>query len=95
MAEAVARRVPVLMDGGIRRGTDIFKAISAGADAVMIGRPIIHGLAAAGAPGVAHALKILRAELEMTMVLAGCRTPDEIRGFTSPPTGGAGCDTRR
>lgn len=76
---AAAGRVPVLMDGGIRRGTDIFKAIAAGADAVMIGRPVIHGLAAAGAPGVAHVLKILRGELEMAMALAGCATLADVR----------------
>ncbi|MFC7337458.1 alpha-hydroxy acid oxidase [Haloferula chungangensis] len=72
IAKAVAGAAPVLVDGGIRRGSDIFKALCSGADAVMIGRPILHGLAAAGAVGVAHVIKMLRTELEMTMALAGC-----------------------
>jgi 4-hydroxymandelate oxidase len=71
VTDQVAGRVPVLMDGGIRRGTDILKAIALGADAVMIGRPVLHGLAAAGATGVAHVLKILRGELEVAMLLSG------------------------
>ncbi|HEY8961828.1 MAG TPA: alpha-hydroxy acid oxidase [Luteolibacter sp.] len=71
VADEVAGRIPVLMDGGIRRGTDILKAIALGADAVMIGRPVLHGLAVAGATGVAHVLKILRSELEVAMLLAG------------------------
>lgn len=65
-------RLPVLMDGGIRRGSDVFKALALGASAVFVGRPFVHGLAAAGAPGVAHVLHILRTELEITMALAGC-----------------------
>ncbi len=70
---AVDGRVPVLMDGGIRRGSDVFKALALGAKAVLVGRPYIHGLAAAGATGVSHVLYLLRAELEVTMALAGCR----------------------
>lgn len=70
---AVADRVPVLCDGGIRRGTDVFKALALGARAVMVGRPQIHALAVGGAAGVAHMLTILRAELEVAMALAGCR----------------------
>ncbi|PWR20468.1 alpha-hydroxy acid oxidase [Zavarzinia compransoris] len=73
VAAAVAGRVPLLLDGGIRRGTDVLKALALGAAAVLIGRPYIHGLAAAGAAGVAHVLNILRAELEAAMVLTGCR----------------------
>jgi len=64
--------VPVLMDGGIRRGTDILKAIALGAQAVLIGRPYIYGLTVGGAAGVAHVLHILRAELEVAMALTGC-----------------------
>ena len=71
VTDQVTGRVPVLVDGGIRRGTDILKAIALGADAVMIGRPVLHGLAAAGATGVAHVLKILRGELEVAMLLSG------------------------
>ena len=65
--------VPVLVDGGIRRGSDVFKALALGADAVLIGRPYIHALATAGALGVAHLLRLLREELEATMALCGCR----------------------
>lgn len=75
IAEAVGGRVPLLLDGGVRRGTDILKALALGATAVLAGRPQIHGLATAGAPGVAHVLRILRAELEIAMALTGCATP--------------------
>lgn len=71
--EAVAGRMPVLLDSGIRRGSDVFKALASGAAAVLVGRPYIYGLAAAGAVGVAHVMHILRAELEVTMALTGCR----------------------
>jgi isopentenyl diphosphate isomerase/L-lactate dehydrogenase-like FMN-dependent dehydrogenase len=71
VAEAVSRRVPVLLDGGIRRGTDVFKALALGADAVCIGRPYLWGLAAFGQSGVETVLSILRRELEMVMKQAG------------------------
>ena len=74
VVEAVNGRVPVIVDGGIRRGTDIVKAIALGAAAVQIGRPYVYGLAAGGAPGVTHVLKILRQELLMAMSLLGCPT---------------------
>ncbi|MNG18971.1 L-lactate dehydrogenase [cytochrome] [compost metagenome] len=70
--------MPVLVDGGIRRGTDVFKAMALGASAVLLGRPYIHALATAGALGVAHLLRLLREELEVAMALSGCRTLDEI-----------------
>lgn len=73
VVRAIEGRVPVLLDGGIRRGTDVLKALALGARAVLIGRPYIHGLAAAGAIGVSHVVQILRAELEAAMVLTGCR----------------------
>ncbi len=63
----------ILLDGGIRRGSDVFKALALGADAVLIGRPAMHALAVAGALGVAHLLRLLREELEVTMALCGCR----------------------
>ena len=69
---------PLLLDGGIRRGTDVFKAIALGANAVLIGRPYIHGLAVAGALGVAHVLRILKEEFEITMALMGTATVNEI-----------------
>ena len=72
VAAAVQGRVPVLLDGGIHRGTDILKALALGADAVLVGRPCIFALAAAGAVGVAHVLQLLRAELEVAMALTGC-----------------------
>ena len=78
IAEAVQGRVPLLLDGGIRRGSDVFKALALGADAVLVGRPYLHALATAGAPGVAHVLHLLRIELEMTMALCGCRTLADI-----------------
>ena len=68
---------PVLVDGGIRRGTDVLKAIALGADAVLIGRPILWGLANAGAAGVAHVLRLLRDELEIAMALTGCATLED------------------
>ncbi|NYT61308.1 alpha-hydroxy-acid oxidizing protein [Alcaligenaceae bacterium] len=78
VVQAVQQRVPVLLDGGIRRGTDIFKALALGASATLIGRPYVYGLAAAGAPGVAHVLHMLRTELEITMALAGRATLKDI-----------------
>ncbi|WP_194094541.1 alpha-hydroxy acid oxidase [Marivivens aquimaris] len=69
---------PVLFDGGIRRGVDIFRAIALGADAVLIGRPVLCGLVMGGALGVSHVLRLLRDELEITMALTGCRTLGDI-----------------
>ena len=71
VAEAVKGRVPVLVDGGIRRGTDIFKALALGATAVCIGRPYVWGLAAFGQQGVEAVLDILRRELQLVMRQAG------------------------
>lgn len=75
---AVGKAMPVLVDGGIRRGTDVLKAMALGARAVLVGRPQIHGLAAAGAMGVAHVLRLLRDELEIAMALSGVATLDQI-----------------
>lgn len=69
---------PVLVDGGIRRGTDVLKALALGADAVLVGRPLLWGLANAGAAGAAHVLRLLRDELEAAMALTGCRTLADI-----------------
>ncbi|MES2709120.1 MAG: alpha-hydroxy acid oxidase [Verrucomicrobiota bacterium] len=79
IADRIGGCIPILLDGGIRRGTDVFKAIALGADAVMVGRPCLFGLAVAGAVGVAHVLNILRAEFEVAMGLAGCATVDKIQ----------------
>jgi 4-hydroxymandelate oxidase len=73
VAAAVQKTVPLLLDGGIRRGSDVLKALALGAYAVLVGRPYVFGLAAAGAVGVAHVLQLLRAELEVAMALTGCR----------------------
>lgn len=82
VADAVKGRIPVLVDGGIRRGTDIFKALAIGASAVCIGRPYIWGLAAFGQPGVEAVLDILRRELLMIMRQAGTvRIADINRSF--------------
>lgn len=75
---AVAGRVPVLLDGGIRRGTDVLKALALGAQAVLVGRPIVYGLAVNGAFGVAHVLRLLRDEFEIAMALSGCRTLADV-----------------
>lgn len=74
IVEAVAGRCEILMDGGIRRGTDVLKALALGARAVLIGRPILWGLAVDGGEGVYQVLEILRSELERAMALAGCPT---------------------
>ena len=78
VAARVAGRIPVLVDGGIRRGTDVMKAIALGASAVLIGRPYVHGLAVGGAGGVAHVVRILRRELEMAMALSGRTSLSQI-----------------
>ena len=76
--EVVPNNFPLLYDGGIRRGSDVFKALALGASAVLIGRPYIYGLVTAGALGVAHVIKILKEELEITMALMGTATLQEI-----------------
>lgn len=70
--------VPVLMDSGIRRGVDVLKALALGATAVLVGRPLVHGLTVAGAHGASHVLRLLRDELEVAMALSGCRTLQDI-----------------
>lgn len=78
VAQAVGPDVPLLVDGGIRRGTDVLKALALGAQAVMIGRPYVHALATAGALGVAHTIRLLRDEFEIAMALTGCATLSDI-----------------
>lgn len=75
---AIPAHIPVLMDSGIRQGTDVLKAIALGASAVMVGRPQMHALATAGMLGVAHMLYLLRAELELAMAQTGCARLEEI-----------------
>lgn len=82
VVDAVAGRIPVLMDGGIRRGTDVAVALSLGADAVLAGRPCLWGLAAGGQEGAERALAILREELRLALALLGCPRASELdRGY--------------
>jgi isopentenyl diphosphate isomerase/L-lactate dehydrogenase-like FMN-dependent dehydrogenase len=78
IADAVDGRVPVLVDGGIRRGVDIAIALALGADAVLVGRPTLWGLAGGGEAGAVRVLEILREELRLTLGLCGCTAPGEI-----------------
>ena len=78
VAAAVAGRAEVLMDGGVRRGTDVLKAIARGASAVLVGRPLLWGLAVDGEDGARRVLELLRAEFDLAMALCGARTVDEI-----------------
>ncbi|MEO5616733.1 MAG: alpha-hydroxy acid oxidase [Candidatus Eisenbacteria bacterium] len=78
VARAVGGRVPLLLDGGIRRGTDVVKALALGADAVLIGRPFVFGLALAGGAGVARVVELLAMELKMAMALLGVASVEAI-----------------
>ena len=78
IAEKLSGRLPLLVDGGIRRGTDVLKAIALGAQAVLVGRPYLYALSIAGAEGVARVLEILRTEFMMAMALTGRRSIAEI-----------------
>jgi isopentenyl diphosphate isomerase/L-lactate dehydrogenase-like FMN-dependent dehydrogenase len=75
---AVGADFPLLLDGGIRSGSDVFKALALGADGVLVGRLQLYALSVAGALGVAHMIRLLREELEVCMALAGCATPADI-----------------
>ena len=77
-AAELGGKLALLVDGGFRRGSDVLKAIALGADAVMIGRPALYGLGAGGEAGVAHALGLLRGEMERAMTLLGCHSVDEL-----------------
>jgi 4-hydroxymandelate oxidase len=76
--DAVGGRVPLLIDGGIRRGTDIVKALALGATAAAVGRPIFWGLAVAGEEGVSQTLEMLRSELVRALILCGCGSPCDV-----------------
>jgi isopentenyl diphosphate isomerase/L-lactate dehydrogenase-like FMN-dependent dehydrogenase len=95
VAEAVAGRAAVLFDGGIRRGTDVFKALALGARAVLLGRPYCWGLAVGGEEGVRAVLQNLLADVELTLGLAGCAScadvnRDSLTGEGGPPCNGSG-----
>ncbi len=78
VVEAVDGRAEVLMDGGVRRGTDVVKALALGAQAVLAGRAPLWGLAVDGAAGVQRLLDLLRAEIELALTLCGCASPDDV-----------------
>jgi isopentenyl diphosphate isomerase/L-lactate dehydrogenase-like FMN-dependent dehydrogenase len=78
IVEAVGDRATVILDSGVRRGSDIAKALALGAKAVLVGRATLYGTAVAGAAGALHALNVLRGELDKTMVYTACNTVDEI-----------------
>jgi len=78
VVDAVDRRVEVLVDGGIRRGTDVVKALALGARAVLAGRAPLWGLVVDGEAGARDVLELLRAEVELALQLTGCRTPAEV-----------------
>jgi 4-hydroxymandelate oxidase len=77
VAEAIDGRGAVLVDGAIRRGTDVVKALALGAQAVLLGRPVLWGLALDGAAGAERVLQLLKDEVDLALALAGCRTPAE------------------
>jgi L-lactate dehydrogenase (cytochrome)/(S)-mandelate dehydrogenase len=78
VVDAVASRIPVIVDGGFTRGADVVKALAVGASLVMVGRATLHGLAAGGEQGVARSLAIFREEIDRALALTGCRTPAEL-----------------
>ena len=78
VAEAVGGRIEVLVDGGVRRGTDVLKALALGARAVLVGRPVVWGLAVDGPDGVRRVLELLREELELGLALLGAAAPADV-----------------
>jgi len=89
IASAVGGAVPILLDGGVRRGTDIVKAIAFGASAVLVGQPVLHALAVGGMPGVVHMLTLLQTELEVAMALLGRPALQDIDASMLLRPGGA------
>jgi isopentenyl diphosphate isomerase/L-lactate dehydrogenase-like FMN-dependent dehydrogenase len=86
VTEAVAGRCEVYLDGGIRRGVDVLKALALGATACFVGRPIAGGLAVGGEDGVARVLEIFRSELELGLALLGCTAPEQVSRVHVAPT---------
>jgi len=76
--EAVGKRITVIVDSGFRRGADVIKALALGANAVMLGRAPLHGVAAAGEAGAARALQIYRDEIDRVLALVGCTRLDQL-----------------
>jgi 4-hydroxymandelate oxidase len=87
IVDAVGEGVEVLMDGGVRRGTDVIKALALGASAVLIGRPVIWALAVDGEAGVSDALELLRTEIDLAMALCGCSSVSDIGPELLAPAG--------
>ena len=78
IVDAVAGRVPVLIDGGFRRGSDVIKGLALGADMVYIGRSTLYGTGAGGEAGAARAIEIFREEIDRVMALIGCRSVADL-----------------
>jgi isopentenyl diphosphate isomerase/L-lactate dehydrogenase-like FMN-dependent dehydrogenase len=78
VVEAAGGRAEVYLDGGVRRGTDVVKALALGARAVLVGRPALWGLAAGGEEGARHVLELFQAEIELALLLLGCPTPGDV-----------------
>jgi 4-hydroxymandelate oxidase len=78
VVEAVGDRAEVLLDGGVRRGSDVVKALALGARAVLVGRAALYGLAVDGAGGVERVLTLLREEVELALALCGCASPADV-----------------
>lgn len=86
IVKVVDGQAEILMDGGVRRGSDIVKAICLGARAVLVGRAYAYGMAAAGQAGVERAIEILRADVDRTLILLGCKCIGELNGsYVSKP----------
>jgi len=78
VVEAVGDESPVLVDGGIRRGTDVVKALALGADATLVGQPVVWALAARGEHGAHHVLELLRQQVRLALALLGCPAPADV-----------------
>ena len=85
VADAAGDRCEIYVDGGVRRGSDVLKALALGARAVLVGRPVLWGLCVAGEQGAYEVLEILKRELEEAMLLCGCATIAEIEGSLLKP----------
>jgi isopentenyl diphosphate isomerase/L-lactate dehydrogenase-like FMN-dependent dehydrogenase len=78
VVEAVSGRLEVMVDGGVRRGVDVLKALALGARAVLVGRPVLWGLAVGGERGAHRVLELLREEIELALLLLGCESPSQV-----------------
>jgi len=89
VVEAVGKRITVIVDSGFRRGSDVVKALALGADAVMLGRAPLHGVASAGEAGALRALAIYRDEIDRVMALIGCPSVADLNpGYVVMPPAG-------